>query len=226
MHRCNAVFFLLGLLHFASGCAGLRYDMFTSRYNRAKNVEDRAALLGGLAARHEQKTGENQSLLVLAVDYQDDELVDYLLKRGVDINEVDYNGFTALHSAVMRRDEDLVKKLINSGSDPCVSFRNPLALAVTSGEKGPVNLAIVKMLVEHGARINEPNWQDSPLVGAHDPVIMKYLIGQGADTTHVRWRMTGHDWEGYKGNGSASRQSINEFQEPSVVENGAAAGSK
>lgn len=61
---------------------------------------------------------------VLIADSSNDEIIDYLLSRGVDINSKDSNGMTALHHAAQcfynYRDEpsSLVRKLLNCGADP------------------------------------------------------------------------------------------------------------
>jgi len=98
----------------------------------------------------------------------------------------DEYGCTPLHNAVITKDSELVKKLINSGADldTVLSIgenigQTALFLAVVGG-----NLDIVKMLIEHGANVNASDNTGFPLqraaaMGFYD--IAKLLVDNGAN---------------------------------------------
>jgi ankyrin repeat protein len=62
------------------------------------------------------------SATVLAAHSGFTELVEFLLAKGADPNEMDA-GFSALHIAVMRRDERMVNALLAKGADPNAPLR-------------------------------------------------------------------------------------------------------
>ena len=62
------------------------------------------------------------SAMVLAAHSGFDELVEFLLDRGADAN-ASGPGFTALHEAIMRRDERMVAALLAHGANPNAPLR-------------------------------------------------------------------------------------------------------
>ena len=117
------------------------------------------------------------------------DIVEFLLEQGANPN-VNSAGFTALHAAVMRRDERMVAALLAHGADPNAKVLtwtptrrssrdwnfNPelvgappywLAARVTSP-------AIMKMLVEKGA----------------DPKVVHHVEYHAGDPTEERWQTT------------------------------------
>jgi uncharacterized protein len=106
------------------------------------------------------------SATVLAAHSGYRELVEFLLKRGADPNSATA-GFTALHEAIMRRDEKMVSVLLDCGADanaplrtwtptrrssrdfhfePALVGATPFWLAARFSEPG-----IMRLLVKHGA---------------------------------------------------------------------------
>ena len=94
------------------------------------------------------------------------ELVEFLLEKGADPNAA-AAGFTALHEAIMRRDEKMVSALLAHGADPNAPLRTwtptrrssddfnfdpelvgatPFWLAARFSEPG-----VMRLLVKHGA---------------------------------------------------------------------------
>jgi len=104
--------------------------------------------------------------MVLAAHSGYDELVEFLLDRGADANAA-AAGFSALHVAIMRRDEKLVRVLLAHGADPNARLRtwtptrrsskdfhfapelvgaSPYWLAARFAES-----SVMRLLVQHGA---------------------------------------------------------------------------
>lgn len=78
-------------------------------------------------------------------------VIEFLLKRGVDIDARNYQGETALLIAAWYGREELVELLLNKGADPHVKTRKGLTalkVAKANGYDG-----IVKKLLAHGAKI-------------------------------------------------------------------------
>ena len=86
--------------------------------------------------------------LTFAIGNKNIAMVKFLLSKGADIKNSDY-----LYNAVIWNDIEMIKYLIGQGAD--VNYYNietPLTQASFQG-----NLAIVKILVQHGANINKIN---------------------------------------------------------------------
>ncbi len=64
------------------------------------------------------KTNEGKSLLFLAVERKMEEVVDTLIKMGVDPNVGDLKGWTPLHVTAMRNQIEICRKLLAAGANP------------------------------------------------------------------------------------------------------------
>lgn len=123
--------------------------------------------------------------LPLAAQSQDMETVKALIEEGVDINQTDASGATALHWAANKGDYEMALYLIENGGDPKIEDDDfgatPLNWAAFDG-----SLDIVMLLIDNGADINTQNiWGNTPLHNAitqNNIDMVGYLIGQGADT--------------------------------------------
>jgi len=111
------------------------------------------------------------SVLVLAAHSGFRDLVDFLLENGADPNSA-AAGFTALHEAVMRRDEPLVRTLLDHGADPRVPLK-----AWTPTRRQSSDLHFEPELV--GA---SPFWLAARVVHTG---IMRLLVERGADPLFV-----------------------------------------
>jgi ankyrin repeat protein len=147
------------------------------------------------------------SALVLAGHSDFRELAEFLLDKGADPNAAK-PGFTALHEAIMRRDEKLVSALLDHGADanaplktwtptrrsskdfhfePALVGATPLWLAARFTEPG-----VMRMLVKHGAdpRFVQHSNEVQAKAGWHHKVeettALMAAVGMGGGTPWVK----------------------------------------
>ena len=91
----------------------------------AARVDDLASakLLVAAGANVNDEDAWGVSAVVLAAHSGFTDVVEFLLEKGANANS-DRAGFTALHEAVMRRDENLVKVLLDHGADANLPVRS------------------------------------------------------------------------------------------------------
>ncbi|MEO8201530.1 MAG: ankyrin repeat domain-containing protein [Gemmatimonadota bacterium] len=111
-------------------------------------------------------------------------VVDLLLIHGADVTTVDsYNGQNALGEASTMVNPAIVRSLLAAGARG--SFRR-LGFSLDGGAGAR---EVTRLLVEHGADINEvDDWGRTPLMWAAqyaDPETVRYMIGLGADVNRV-----------------------------------------
>lgn len=117
-------------------------------------------------------------------------MIAYLLSAGADANAVDKNGVAPLHRAVRTRSLAAVRALLDGGAD--VRLRNgagstPLHLAVqTTGATGSGSerardqqAAIIRLLLERGARVSDKDGKGTPVRGAARSAWVRELLGGG-----------------------------------------------
>lgn len=111
------------------------------------------------------------------------EIVEILIRHGVELNAVNRNGETALNFGIFRKSEEVVKILLKHKADCEIASNDswtPLDSAVATGD---VNM--VRLLLSAGADVNtvsESGW--TPLLFAADrgyEEILKLLLESGAD---------------------------------------------
>lgn len=111
--------------------------------------------------------------------------MDKLLDSGVDIDEVDKDGFTVLHRAIIGKKEAVISHLLRKGASPHVKDRDgatPLHYAVQV-----CAIQSVKLLIKYNVDVNVTDidgW--SPLhvaVQSRNRDIVKVLLVNGADKT-------------------------------------------
>ncbi|XP_057537092.1 potassium channel AKT1-like isoform X1 [Amaranthus tricolor] len=111
----------------------------------------------------------------------DDILMHRLLKRGVDPNESEHNGRTALHIAASNGSEKCVHYLLDYGADPNCRDQEgniPLWEAMQGGHD-----AVVKLLLEHGANIHagDVGLYACIAVRKNDFDLLKKIVHYGVD---------------------------------------------
>ena len=130
-----------------------------------------AALLVAAGANVNDADAGGVSAVVFAAHSGFTELVEFLLAKGADANQ-SVAGFTALHTAIMRRDEPTVKALLAHGADPNARLR-----AWTPTRRSSKDWNFAPALV--GAT---PLWLAARFA---QPGVMRLLIERGADPLFV-----------------------------------------
>lgn len=109
--------------------------------------------------------------------------MDKLLENGVDIDEVDKDGFTVLHRAIIGKKEAVISHLLRKGASPHVKDRDgatPLHYAVQVGA-----IQTVKLLIKYNVDVNVTDTDGwTPLhvaVQSRNRDIVKVLWIHGAD---------------------------------------------
>ena len=127
---------------------------------------------------------EGSTPFMYAVLYTGAPVLEKLLKQGADPNKANDANVTALMWA--STDLEKTKVLLAHGADVNArssDMRTPLMIAA----RRPGNLATVKFLLEHGAKVNptlHPAAESSPLIEAAtvpDASVMELLLAHGAD---------------------------------------------
>ena len=116
------------------------------------------------------------SATVLAAHPGHGDLVEFLLENGADPNAA-AAGFTALHEAVMRRDEEMVTVLLTHGADPNAPLRTwtPTRRSSRDFNFSPALVGATPFWL--AARFSQPN-------------VMRLLVQYGADPLSSIWSTT------------------------------------
>ncbi|XP_022749735.1 potassium channel AKT1-like [Durio zibethinus] len=124
--------------------------------------------------------------LCFATLREDDLLLHQLLKRGLDPNESDNNGRTALHIAASKGSENCILLLLDYGADPNCKDSDgivPLWVAMLAGHD-----KVAKLLKENGANINAGDVGHYACTAAEQNklnLLMK-IVSYGGDVTRSR----------------------------------------
>jgi ankyrin repeat protein len=132
---------------------------------------DSAKLLVGAGANVNDEDARGVSVVVLAAHSGFRDLVEFLLEKGADPN-ASRAGFTALHAAIMRRDEALVRTLLARGASPHAPLKD-----WTPTRRQSSDFHFEPELV--GAT---PFWLAARYT---QPAVMRLLVERGADPTFV-----------------------------------------
>ena len=156
-----------------------------------------------------------QSPLHLALLQNKEEIFDYLLEKGADVNVGGAKGVlknqTALYLAVTRGRDDLAQKLLERGANPNIIDSEGGTVLSEACIGAPVDPAIIKMLIEKGASVNQKETNGAtPLIyiaankqTAADKrqAVAKMLLDAGADKkVKDRDGKTAFDWAKSVGN--------------------------
>ncbi|MGB2987453.1 MAG: ankyrin repeat domain-containing protein, partial [Phycisphaerae bacterium] len=127
-------------------------------------------------------------------------VAEILLSHGANVDAVcspkqwSVSGWTSLHHACNRRDEELVQLLLDAHADVTLRdchLQTPFHIAVASG-----HMDIIKALLQARADVNALNITDTPMI--HTPIscgntaLVQLLIQHGADCRAFRDRNSGY----------------------------------
>lgn len=142
------------------------------------------------------------------------EEIERLIATGIDVNEQQADGATALHWAVQSDDLAAAELLLGAGASPDVSNRTgatPLRLAAING-----NAAMLTLLLEAGTDVNEPlsTTGDTALMMAArtgKPDAIQVLLDAGAEVNAVEtWGgTTALMWAATEGHAEATKMLLN-----------------
>ena len=130
-----------------------------------------AKLLLSAGANVNDKDAWGVSATVMAAHSGYTELIEFLLEKGADPNQAEA-GFSALHIAIMRRDERMVRALLNKNANPNAPLRT-----WTPTRRSSQDLHFAPALV--GAT---PFWLAARFI---QPDVMRLLVKHGADPRFV-----------------------------------------
>ncbi|XP_059432578.1 potassium channel AKT1-like isoform X1 [Corylus avellana] len=123
--------------------------------------------------------------LCFAVLRGDDSLLHQLLKRGLDPNESDNNGRTALHIAASKGSENCVLLLLDYGADPNSTDSEgsvPLWEAILGGHEH-----LIKLLLDNGAKLQPGDIGQFACTAAEQGLtLLKEIIRCGGDVTQPK----------------------------------------
>lgn len=147
------------------------------------NREDVALVLAKMGADVHFRDSNNSTILMHASELRMVELVQFLIKKGIDVNAVNNNGhYTALHFAVTSNDLKIFELLLLEGANIEAITEKGNTLLHMAAAHG--NIEIVQLLLKHKAKITANIEGSTPLhaacIGNHDK-IAQLLIEARAD---------------------------------------------
>lgn len=163
---------------------------------RARNRVTIEALLKAPAINLNVQDKIGNTPLIVAIMYQDEDLVNILLEKGADPNIANNNKTTPLHAAILINNETITQKLLDKGANIKainVDGNSLLHLAISyKASKNIVNLFLAQCdkLGITKELLNTPNQQGkTPLTDALEECnkeLIKLLLDKGADVELAR----------------------------------------
>ena len=115
-----------------------------------------------------------------------------LLVEGVDVNQADNSGQTALLGASFRGYTEIVEMLLNAGANVNQAPNGRLTALIKASSNGHTAVVALLLAAEPPANVNQVNrWGDTALMGASfdgHVAIVRMLLAAGANVNQSDWR--------------------------------------
>lgn len=180
-----------GDLHWGGERAVLAVHRYVGRVSKVRSV-DRAKWLGHIVVAYCAHRGAREydtTDLMRAAEKWSPQRVQGLLKLGVDVNDENMIGETALSYAAREGRQDIFEILVAAGARIDVNFEGytPLHDAAAGG-----SVPIISYLIRSGLQVNSANWMGfTPLwwaVSQGKAEAAEYLLAEGADWKVEPWK--------------------------------------
>lgn len=103
-----------------------------------------------------EEESEGMTPLLLAIDLNLAQLTQFLLSQGANVHAKDSYGNTALYIAIRKKNPELVRLVLNAGIDVNEFVSERSTSALMSSIDAPINLDMIKLLVNRGANLDDP----------------------------------------------------------------------
>ncbi|PKA49049.1 Potassium channel AKT1 [Apostasia shenzhenica] len=157
-------------------------------FQRLRELKD--PIMEGLLRETENTLSRGRVDLPLSLRFAvirgDDLLLHQLLKRGLDPNEADSNGHTALHLAASKGNENCAILLLDYGADPN-SLDSLASVPLWEAVLGK-HEAVIRMLIDNGADLSYGDMAQYACTAAEQNSIelLKDIVSYGGDVTQPR----------------------------------------
>ena len=149
-----------------------------------KGCTEIVEILLNCGANVNSKDKESKTPLMLAAQFNWIEITEMLLKKGANVNDKDKNGWTPLIEASYRASSKILEMLLKSGAK--IDDISSETIATSALHQAAVSNSCenIKVLLAHGANINEIVHDGTPLMHAayegRDEMV-SFLLKEGAD---------------------------------------------
>ncbi len=101
------------------------------------------------------KDNKNRNVAFDAIGYGNNEIVDLIITNPkIELNNIDSNGKTILHSQVVLENDNLAKKLLINGADPTIPDPNGLNFLTYTALRGEDGEELLDVAIEAGCNLN------------------------------------------------------------------------
>lgn len=165
----------------------VRQELFMLLANKSNEINKIKQLLEKINNKNLKMS--NVSYLMIACENNNKEIIELLIKKGANINDVDHNNRTALHEACKKGNLEVVKILIENGANIHIEEESgKTAVTFATEIVQPESLEIIKYLKDKGANLlvkdkNNNNLLHKVIGGVQKDIketikIIKYLISE------------------------------------------------